>query len=581
MGLSSRIQAWLGHPLGFTSTLVLLFGVALAPAWLFFDPLSYIPRDPIATYRLTNDDFEYCSASRNWTRTLEGLFTPHNTHIVPAWRLVTWGIVAFAGRLSRLPEALATASYGILVAVMLMIGRLVARETCRPGIGLAAMAAVGTSSLMFSAATWYSAGQPLWAGFGILVTLWYLQGWRRSGGSLNLVLASMSAIVAGWLWTGGYLAGPLGAIYLWTDGRTRCRYAAAVPFLASVLAFAVAMGLGGGKIDATVSLHGRTAREAFDPIHSAQYTMQAIPENLVFGNLGVITESTALQGALLTVAILLAWAWARSPQCRFNPLESTGAAMVLGSYFQAFILRGYKPFAELRLVVVPWYDGIPQIGAVLFVAGWCSGPRPARMPRHLLPLTRFSGLVVLSLAVGLVLLNRPRVDTLWRMRPGNMPILLPSELARYPVPELQTLRTSAIVRDRAAWQRRHLAKLEQAEAVARRMGIGRDAISRVFGRVPAPDLPEVYDAVGLLDLSREGTETNPVVIRQALGPLLAVEREPRPDWVAPEEPWPPGLPVQAPVPRKGAQPDREKGRPSVSSPGRSAGELRPSGGGQA
>ena len=43
MGLSSRIQAWLGRPLGFTSTLVLLFGIVLAPAWLFFDPLSYIP----------------------------------------------------------------------------------------------------------------------------------------------------------------------------------------------------------------------------------------------------------------------------------------------------------------------------------------------------------------------------------------------------------------------------------------------------------------------------------------------------------------------------------------------------------
>ena len=47
MALSSRIQAWLGHPLGFTSTLVLIFGIVLAPAWLFFDPLSYIPRDPL------------------------------------------------------------------------------------------------------------------------------------------------------------------------------------------------------------------------------------------------------------------------------------------------------------------------------------------------------------------------------------------------------------------------------------------------------------------------------------------------------------------------------------------------------
>src|SRR5262245_56227848 len=117
MGLGSRIQAWLGRPFGFTSTLVLAIGIVSAPAWLFFDPLSFIPRDPFATYRLTNDDFAYCAASRNWTRTIEGLFTPHNTHIVPAWRLVTWGMVACAGRLTRLPDVLATASYGILAAV--------------------------------------------------------------------------------------------------------------------------------------------------------------------------------------------------------------------------------------------------------------------------------------------------------------------------------------------------------------------------------------------------------------------------------------------------------------------------------
>ena len=568
MGLAPRIQAWMGRPLGITSILVLLFCIVSAPAWLFFDPLSYIPRDPIATYRLTNDDFEYCSASRTWTRALGSLFVPHNGHVVPAWRMVTRGMVACAGRLSRLPDVLATASYGILVAVMLMTGRLVASETGGRGLGLAAMAAVGTSTLMFSAATWYSAGQPLWAGFGILVTLWYLQGWRRTGGALRLVLASMAAIVAGWIWTVGHLAGPLGAIYLWTDGRRRCRFAAVAPLLASVLAFAVAMGLGGQKIDTTVSLHGRTVREAIDPIRIAQYTMQAIPENLVFGNLGVITETTALQGTLLTVALLLAWGWSRSPQWRFNSLECTGAAMVLGSYLLEWSLRGYRSFAEWRLVVVPWYDGIPQIGAVLFMAGWCSGPRLDRMPRHFLPLTRLKALVVLSLAVGLVLLNRPRVDTLWRLRPGNLPIMLPSERERFPVPALQTLRTSALVRDRAAWQKRHLAKLEQAEAVARRLGIGRDAISRVFGRVPAPDLPEVYDAVGLLDLAREGAETNPTVVRQALGPLLAVEREPRPDWIAPEEPWPPAVPGQ------------EKGPPPLSSPGRSSGETRPAGGGQ-
>ena len=132
-------------------------------------------------------------------------------------------------------------------------------------------------------------------------------------------------------------------------------------------------------------------------------------------------------------------------------------------------MRGYKPFDELRLVVVPWYDGIPQIGAVLFAAGWISGPRPVRMPRQISPLTRMKGLVVFSLLTGLVLLNGRDSMLSGGCDRETCRSLLPSERLRYPVPALKTLRTTAIVLERAAWQRRHLAKLEQAETVARRL----------------------------------------------------------------------------------------------------------------
>ena len=142
---------------------------------------------------------------------------------------LTWALVAWSGSLVKLPEVLAQAAYGILVAVMLMTGRLVARETGRAGLGLAAMAAVGTTSVMASPACWYSAGQTLWAGFGILATLWYAQCWRRRPSIAALVLAAVSAALAGWFWTIGYMAGPVAAVYLWLDGRRRCRLAAAVP----------------------------------------------------------------------------------------------------------------------------------------------------------------------------------------------------------------------------------------------------------------------------------------------------------------------------------------------------------------
>jgi hypothetical protein len=311
------------------------------------------------------------------------------------------------------------------------------------------------------------------------------------------------------------------------------------------------MGLGGRQIDATLSFHGRTTRQAFKPVPGVVYTLQAIPENLVLGNLGLIAETTELQGAVLSLALIATWAWSRSPCWRFNPLESAGVVMVLGSYFFEWSVRGYKPYPELRLVVVPWYDGIPQIGAVLFAAGWCSGSRPRGMPRHILPLSRRGGLVVLSVAAGMIALYRPRVETVWRRWPGNAAALLPSERERFPVPWLQTLRTNAVVGNRAAWQRRHLMKLEQVEAVGQRLGIGRDAIHRVFGRLPAPDLPEAYDAVDLLDLPRTGPETDAVRIRRALGPLLVVEPEPRPEWIAPGEPWPPEILIPTGEPAAG------------------------------
>ncbi len=95
-----------------------------------------------------------------------------------------------------MPEVLAVASYSILIAVMMLSGRLVARETGRSAIGLAAMALVGTTSVMLAPATWYSAGQPLWAGFGVLGTLWYAQSYRLTGNRVALALAGVAAVIA-------------------------------------------------------------------------------------------------------------------------------------------------------------------------------------------------------------------------------------------------------------------------------------------------------------------------------------------------------------------------------------------------
>ena len=242
-------------------------------------------------------------------------------------------LVQIAGNLERLPEVFSVVSYSILIAVMLLTARLVARETGSTAVGLAAMAFVGTTSVMLTPATWYSAGQPLWAGFGILSTLWYAQSYRRSGRPVTLVLAALAAGLAGWFWTIGHAAGPAAAVYLWTEGRSRRRLAAIVPLAATTVAVGIALASGGRHIDSTISFHHRDLRTASVPLQGLLHTCQAIPENLLFANLGLNVQTTQTQGVLITLAFFLAWssrAWpgrTLGERTRlFSPLELTGLA---------------------------------------------------------------------------------------------------------------------------------------------------------------------------------------------------------------------------------------------------------------
>jgi hypothetical protein len=587
-----RILKVLRRPVGRPGLAVVILAIATAPAVLFFDPATYQPmrrghivREPLSLYKLFSDDVAYVASSRTWDRTVSNLFVPHNTHIVPSWRLVTWGLAAVAGSLERTPTALALASYAILVAVMLMIGRLVARETGRAGPGLAAMALMGTSSLMLTPAAWYSAGQPLWAGFGILATLWYAQSYRRSGQAATLWLAGVSAAVAGGFWTIGHMAGPVATVYLWVDGRRRCRRAAAAPLVATLLAVGLSLAMAPRAIDSRVSFHGRTVRQAIDPVQGALHTAQAIPENLVLGNIGLESHTTPIQGLFLTLGLVILWVgsrWRRGTEpstsmpagsgrsgwglppgvvsfwssFAFNPLECAGAALVLGSYLVEWTFRGYLDFIYLRTInlygIVPWYDAIPQIGAVLFAIGWWSGPRRAGGPSAGKPgsasLTWRGVLGLGVLTIVLIVLNRPRVDALVR---DSTPALLPSEQTNFKIPRLQIMRANMVLLNRAGWQRSYLRRLDAGEKVARRMGLGQEEVRAAFGylwipgaiyRLPPTSDLELYDVAGLLDLPPRGRPTDPAAVRSALGRYLDQVKEPRPEWIASNEPWPPDGP---------------------------------------
>jgi hypothetical protein len=574
--------AWLNalsqRPVGRWGRWVLILVLSASPYVLFFDPVGLVPwrahttREPLANYLIFSDDVAYIAGSRTWSRTVANLLVPHNTHIVPAWRLVTWGLVQCAGNLETLPQVLAVASYSILVVVMLMTGRIVERETGRTAFGLAAMALVGTTSLMLVPATWYSAGQPLWAGAVILATLWYAQFYRKTGRKLALVLSAVSALFGGSFWTLGHLAGPTSAVYLWIDGRRRCRLAAIVLLGTSILAVVLSFALAARPIDARISFHGRTALEALNPPQGVLHTAQAIPENLIFANLGLTVQTTAFQGVIFTLGLLLLWTrrvWRQALRSRslkddsptatrldgfaLSPLECAGAALALGSYLVEWSFRGYFEFKFLRTInlhfIVPWYDVIPQIGAVLMALGWWSSSNPEQASRLVrakpVPTTWLGALGVVVLATGLIVLNRPRVESL--VRSTVHPLLASERTLYYPTTRLQNMRAATLLTQQADWQRAHLRRLDKAQEIARRMGISRDALRAALGHPWVagtvhqlrPELHDQYDAIGLLDVAEHGRAVDAVTVVQALLQYFMTEREPRPSWLMPNDPWPP------------------------------------------
>lgn len=506
---------WFRQPLGRVATMALALVVVLVPAWLFADPLG--------TYRLYSDDFAYLASSRTFAKAWANLFRPHNTHIVPSWRLLTWGVSVLAGRLADLQTTLAAVSYGALVASMLLMGRLVARESGRAWLGFVAMVALGTTSVLESSATWYSSGQTLWASLGILATLHYLQGWRFRRGGWRLVAAAVSAWLAGGFWTIGHAAGPVGAAYLWADGRKRCRIAAIVPLAATAVTVVVALALGGRQIDSTISFHGRTVEKAVDLKAGAGHTLQAIPEDLVFDNLGLEVETTVAQGTALTALIVLAWLASLARRGRPLPIELAGGVLIVGAYYVEWIFRGYLPFSSLR-GIVPWYDTIPHVGVVLFGMGWLLrmvGPRPGR---GIIPLWRGAALGVLILQIALVIVHQPRVDALFEKGiPASS--LEPLE-AKAVTPALRLNAARLLAAEFARRQRDDLARLDRAEVVARKAGIDRDAIRQAFGRVLVLEIPKVYDAADMLILPESGKLDDPARVRSLLGKWLRPSKPP-------------------------------------------------------
>jgi hypothetical protein len=237
-------------------------------------------------------------------------------------------------------------------------------------------------------------------------------------------------------------------------------------------------------------------------------------------------------------------------------LECAGAALVLGSYWIEWVFRGYMDYYLLRPVslrlYVPWYDVVPQIGAVLLVTCWWAAARPGwagLAAASTRPFPTWSGILAIGvLTMVLIVLNRPRVALAVR---NSVPSLVPWEQEHdpklFPTIRQQTMRANILLLNRAEWQRKYLRRLDRCQEVARRLGLGRDSIRAAFGHQWIPGTfhtvrdfqHQLYDAVAVLDLPERGRPVDLDTVRGALAEFFADDGEPRPFWLDPTVLWPP------------------------------------------
>jgi hypothetical protein len=511
--------------------LVALVGLVLAaPLWIL--------QDELRGYALLGDDFAYIHESRTWAETWRHLLTPHNTHIVPLFRLWTLGLVTVAGRLEDLPMVCGAAAYLGLVVAVLAVGRLVALETGRPAITLAAMAVLAISTVTHPGVIWYSAGQALWAGTAIVVTILLARRWLVKGGIWRLGLVALSAIAAPMIWTGGLLAGPAAIAYLWVKDRKR----AVVP---SLILIVVMMGfvlllliLSRSYLKQTEIIWEEHWELVPRPIQAILHTCQAIIEALVLGNLGLGAITTNKQAFALTLALAAVWVYSHRGYARIHPLEAAGATMVLGSLLLVYIFRGNLPYSSLR--DLGWYREIGQLGAVLFGAGWWAAVHPNAPAR--LTLAHALGLVGLVILLCTVHAAREQQSLI-----AGAPPMGPGEAEMFPAPYLQALRGGFYKLEHHDRQVRTLARLDRVDRLAQQLGADPETLRSVFGRVLMPGIQEQQvgtDVFSLLTPLPKGATLSPEfeAHRQELADLLHVEPPIRPDWLMLAKPG-----LQAPV----------------------------------
>ncbi len=500
--------------------------IAAAPAWLYWDEL--------ATYRLSGDDFVYLARSRTLTDLSKHLFTPHNAHVVPLFRIVFYLLVQMSGSLANLATTFAICSFTLAAAVSLATRRFIARETGSDGLGLAACAAIAFSTNLEAAVVWFSAGQALWAGLLIVFMLISLQTWKLGGSNAFAAIAAACACGSPLFWSGGYIAGPVGFAYLrFRDDEPKTRRAAVLMLAASILV-AGAIAIVAANRQGFLEPKGDLSFILTHIHRGILHTCQGFIELLILGNLGLDVETGAIQSFMFTLFCILIWLRFKSKRFRPTPLEAAGATTAILGLWLPYTFRSAEPFALLR--GLGWYAAIPQIGAALFVIGAIDSARPRNRGERS-HLTVKLCLLVIALLVAATAIVKPRAD---RYFLADVPPLTGYERDRFASEGLKLVRARAIAELRAGRQSAFLRRLNQIEITARKHHLSRQGVRATIDPPPPPGMPhglQGVDSASLLALPQ--TRPNDSEASSRLTGIKLDRVDPfRPDWIPPNETWP-------------------------------------------
>lgn len=458
----------------------------------------FLWRSPLRWYCLKLDDFVYLARSRTALSLRQHLLVPHNGHVVPLFLIQTHLLARLAGSLEAMPHVLSWASYGTLLAAMALAGHIVTWETGKVALGLSAMAAVGFSTVLGPALLWYAASQALAAGVIMLIMLAALQSWRARGSPALLTVGILAAVAAPLFWTAGYTAGLVGLAYLWADGRRVCRLASPLPIAASSITGLLVWCLAKPNLAATTALPQRCIEALANLPTIATRITQAICEALVINNLGLDAATSASQSVVLLGILVGCWVWSRRvlgstsrrPRLRLNPLEAAGATLIFTNFGLIFAARGLQ-MTYLR--ALGWYHAIPELGAVLFAAGWWNGPIDTP-PRRSIEAPRYQDLAGVALFAAIMfLLQAPRAERVTFQYDGAASEIVAGASAAGP-------RTTADLANRARRQRLALAQLDKAERMAREAGISGAALLNSWSLLDVPGMPTGLKDFGVADL---------------------------------------------------------------------------------